>query len=239
MLPYAATAAGALVLLALLLRRRRKRDASQRIKTLVVLGSGGHTAEMLRLITAFDFERYTPLTLVTAATDTTSRAKAERELPRAALSTARWAEIPRAREVGQSFGSSVPSTLRALFACVHLIWTAAPELVLVNGPAIFWLGGPGLVQAPGASLDRDFASPGLLGVRGDGPAGGTTFRDPVAEPRPGFRSRAYVSGPSAGRGAKVAPMMQVGPRYDPYGDRSGGVGPKRHAHLGLYQRSKW
>ena len=120
------------MLLALLLRRR-KLD-SQKIKTLVVLGSGGHTAEMLRLITAFDFDRYTPLTLVTAATDATSRAKAERELPREALATARWAAIPRAREVGQSFGSSVPSTLRALFACVHLIWTAAPELVLVNGP---------------------------------------------------------------------------------------------------------
>ena len=101
------------MLLALLLRRRRKRD-SQKIKTLVVLGSGGHTAEMLRLITDFDFDRYGPLTLVTAATDTTSRAKAERELPRAALATARWAAIPRAREVGQSFGSSVPSTLKAL-----------------------------------------------------------------------------------------------------------------------------
>ena len=130
---YAATAAGALVLLALLLRRRRKRDA-QKIKTLVVLGSGGHTAEMLRLITDFDFDRYGPLTLVTAATDTTSRAKAERELPREALATARWAAIPRAREVGQSFLSSVPSTLKALFACVRLIWTASPDLVLVNGP---------------------------------------------------------------------------------------------------------
>ena len=131
---YAATAAGAVVLLALLLRRRRKRDAHQRIKTLVVLGSGGHTAEMLRLITDFDFDRYAPLTLVTAATDTTSRAKAERELPREALATARWAEIPRAREVGQSFGSSVPSTLHALWACVRLSWTASPDLVLVNGP---------------------------------------------------------------------------------------------------------
>ena len=28
--------------------------------------------------------------------------------------------------------------------------------------------------------------------------------------RPGFRSRAYVSGPSAGGGAKVAPMTQGG-----------------------------
>ena len=122
------------MLLALLLRRRRKRDSHKKIKTLVVLGSGGHTAEMLRLITDFDFDRYGPLTLVTAATDTTSRAKAERELPREALATARWAEIPRAREVGQSFGSSVPSTLHALWACVLLIWTASPDLVLVNGP---------------------------------------------------------------------------------------------------------
>ena len=131
---HTAIAAGALVLLALLLRRRRKRDSQKKIKTLVVLGSGGHTAEMLRLITDFDFRRYGPLTLVTAATDTTSRAKAERELPREALATARWAEIPRAREVGQSFLSSVPSTLKALFACVRLIWTASPDLVLVNGP---------------------------------------------------------------------------------------------------------
>ena len=62
----------------------------------------------------------------------------------------------------------------------------------------------------GASLDRDFASPGLLGVREDGPAGGGTFRDPVAEPRPGSRSRAYVSGPSAGGWPKVALMTQGG-----------------------------
>ena len=131
---HTAIAAGALVLLALLLRRRRKRDSPKKIKTLVVLGSGGHTAEMLRLISAFDFDRYAPLTLVTASTDTTSRPKAERELPRDTLATARWAEIPRAREVGQSFGSSVPSTLHALWACVRLIWTASPDLVLVNGP---------------------------------------------------------------------------------------------------------
>ena len=132
MLPY--VAAGAAVLLALIVMRCRGRRDSKRIATLVVLGSGGHTAEMLRLFTDFDFDRYGPLTLVTAATDTTSRAKAERELPREALATARWAEIPRAREVGQSFGSSVPSTLKALFACVRLIWTASPDLVLVNGP---------------------------------------------------------------------------------------------------------
>ena len=98
---------------------------------------------------------------------------------------------------------------------------------IVNPSAVFWLGYQNWCGHLGASLDRDFASPGLLGVRWDGPAGGATFRDPVAEPRPGFRSRAYVSGPSAGGAAKVAPMTQVGPQYDSYGDRRGPVGPAR------------
>ena len=134
MLPYIAIAAGAAGAARAAAATATRRD-KKKIKTLVVLGSGGHTAEMLRLITDFDFDRYGPLTLVTAATDTTSRAKAERELPRAALATARWAAIPRAREVGQSFVSSVPSTLNMRsWACVHLIWTAAPELVLGERP---------------------------------------------------------------------------------------------------------
>ena len=70
--------------------------------------------------------------------------------------------------------------------------------------AVFWLGYQNWCGHLGPPLDRDFASPGLLGVRWDGPAGGDTFRDTVAEPRPGSRSRAYVPGPSAGGWPKVA-----------------------------------
>lgn len=42
--------------------------------------------------------------------------------------------IPRSREVGQSLLSSVPSTLRAFFACVKLVYRLRPGLVLTNGP---------------------------------------------------------------------------------------------------------
>ena len=80
-------------------------------------------------------------------------------------------------------------------------------LLSTHMAAVFWLGFSFSRGDLGASLDRDFASPGLLGVRWDGPAGGTTFRDPVAEPRPGSRSRAYVPGPSAGGWPKVALMI--------------------------------
>ena len=96
-------------------------------------------------------------------------------------------------------------------ACVPERGTEEKGLVLLTPPthvlssssrsaAVFWLGYQNWCGHLGASLDRDFASPGLLGVRWDGPAGGTTFRDPVAEPRPGSRSRAYVSsaGPAGG-----------------------------------------
>ena len=93
--------------------------------------------------------------------------------------------------------------------------------------AVFWLGYQNWCGHLGASLDRDFASPDLLGVRWDGPAGGDTFRDPVAEPRPGSRSRAYVCGPSAGGRPQVALVIQVGPQYGSYGDRRGGGGPAR------------
>ena len=81
----------------------------------------------------------------------------------------------------------------------------------------------------GASLDRDSASPGLLGVRWDGPAGGSTCGVRPAEPRPGFRSRAYVSGPSAGRAAEVAPISQVRSLAGFSTIRPGAVCPKRRA----------
>jgi len=42
------------------------------LKTLVVLGSGGHTTEMLHLIQNLNPDHYEPMVLVVATTDTTS-----------------------------------------------------------------------------------------------------------------------------------------------------------------------
>lgn len=43
------------------------------IKVLVVLGSGGHTGEMLKIIRALNTVRYSPRVYVVAATDTVSQ----------------------------------------------------------------------------------------------------------------------------------------------------------------------
>ena len=101
------------------------------IKTLVVLGSGGHTTEMLHLIQTLDPIRYTPLLYVVATTDSTSERRVEAlggRLPDTIL------KIPRSREVGQSYVSSVGTTLYSLAFAVILVLRIRPGLVLCNGP---------------------------------------------------------------------------------------------------------
>ena len=48
------------------------------LRTMVVLGSGGHTAEMFAILRALDPARYTPRASVLAARDSTSAVKVER-----------------------------------------------------------------------------------------------------------------------------------------------------------------
>ena len=42
--------------------------------------------------------------------------------------------IPRSREVGQSYASSILTTLRALLVAVVVVLKRRPQLLLVNGP---------------------------------------------------------------------------------------------------------
>lgn len=181
----------------------------QHKRTLVVLGSGGHTAEMMALLQGVDLDVYQPRCYVVAATDGMSSQKAAsfeaaaaavppdeeaplsntnsiystprkssphksglgtaqsaavRRSPRVAAATRSpdspakrrftqrppprdqpqqpqqaqqqysLAVIPRSREVGQSFLSSVPTTLRALLAAVGVVLDHRPDVVLLNGP---------------------------------------------------------------------------------------------------------
>ena len=43
-------------------------------------------------------------------------------------------EIPRAREVGQSWLTTPFTTLYAIFVSLTLVWITRPDLLLVNGP---------------------------------------------------------------------------------------------------------
>ncbi|KAK9791371.1 hypothetical protein WJX73_002186 [Symbiochloris irregularis] len=107
-------------------------------RTLIVLGSGGHTAEMLVLLSRMNPDTHGPRSYIVAATDAMSEKKAitaeqsrSETAPDKAFDVHR---IPRSREVGQSYITSVWTTLVALYAAFALVWTLRPQLVLVNGP---------------------------------------------------------------------------------------------------------
>lgn len=101
------------------------------IKTLVVLGSGGHTTEMLALIKDLDAQVYSPLIYMVATTDDTSErrvAAAGGRLPEAIY------YLPRSREVGQSYVTSVFSTLWSFLLALYWVARVRPNLLVCNGP---------------------------------------------------------------------------------------------------------
>jgi len=113
--------------------RRRKFGGEETCRTLVVLGSGGHTMEMLALLRELPHQRYTPMAVVIAQTD-------ERSLPNLEVSRPDLFDqievfrIRRSREVGQSYISSIWTTLLATLDSVKVIFKFRPHLILCNGP---------------------------------------------------------------------------------------------------------
>jgi len=104
-------------------------------RTMVILGSGGHTAEMICLLKNINRHRHLPLIYVRAATDISSEVRIkEMEESASNLPNCRFHSIPRSREVGQSYSSSVLTTIKAILYCFRIIHTYKPELLLCNGP---------------------------------------------------------------------------------------------------------
>ena len=127
----------------------------------VCLGSGGHTAEMLSLITSLNPAHYTYRTYVIGSGDEFSAGKAQDfERALAAKEERQGVDrftnvegkemtvslrknysihiVPRARQIHQSLLSSPLSSLRCLYACLKLLfWHSKgyPDLILTNGPA--------------------------------------------------------------------------------------------------------
>ncbi|ETV73465.1 hypothetical protein, variant [Aphanomyces astaci] len=101
-------------------------------RTLVVLGSGGHTTEMLKLIKRLSMDTYAPLAFVVAASDHTSEEKARVE--RKDDGPLHFYTIPRSREVGQSWVSTVFTTAYSFLYSVWVVFHFQPDVLVCNGP---------------------------------------------------------------------------------------------------------
>lgn len=118
------------------------------IKTFIILGSGGHTAEMIAVLRKLNKTVYTPRTYILAESDHTSLSKVvevennrtsspaeESKIETRAENTEfEIIKIARSRRVGQSYISSIWTTLWSIVQCVPLVYRAKPNLILCNGP---------------------------------------------------------------------------------------------------------
>ena len=121
--------AAACVFPALMMRRKQKNFKGRKIKTFVVLGSGGHTTEMLSMLSSLTITEFSSFVFLIAATDRMSEVKL-----RALFNDPYIRRTPRAREVGQSWLSSIFTTAIAILHAIRIVWTERPDLVLTNGP---------------------------------------------------------------------------------------------------------
>ncbi|AEE84014.1 UDP-N-acetylglucosamine transferase subunit ALG14-like protein [Arabidopsis thaliana] len=116
------------------------KGASQSFTTLIVLGSGGHTAEMLSLLSVLRKDRFTPRFYIAAATDNMSLQKARSfedslaEKPAVKEASSQFMQIYRSREVGQSYVTSVWTTIVAILHALWLMIRIRPQVILCNGP---------------------------------------------------------------------------------------------------------
>lgn len=91
--------------------------------------------EMMAVLEGIDRSVYKPLIFVRAESDTTSEVRVRRkEDERGNLDNCLFYSIPRSREVGQSYFTSVFTTIRSTLSSVHLVLKEAPDLLLLNGP---------------------------------------------------------------------------------------------------------
>mmetsp|Transcript_33863 Transcript_33863/g.78758 ORF Transcript_33863/g.78758 Transcript_33863/m.78758 type:complete len:216 (+) Transcript_33863:49-696(+) len=113
--------------------RRRWAGRPLPLRSLVVLGSGGHTMEMLSLLKDLDQDKYR-CDFILGDTDSTSLKKVQATRPDLAENLERFHTIPRSREVGQSWTSTLFSTMKAFVSCLGLVWKLRPQVLIVNGP---------------------------------------------------------------------------------------------------------
>lgn len=96
---------------------------------------GGHTGEMLKLLQGLDMTKHSPVEFIVADTDSMSIEKVRQF----GEGTTKMSEyhvntVKRSRHVGQSYVTSVFTTLLAIFYSIPLVYKLKPRMLLLNGP---------------------------------------------------------------------------------------------------------
>ncbi|KAK7206187.1 putative asparagine linked glycosylation protein [Myxozyma melibiosi] len=110
-----------------------------------VLGSGGHTTELLSIVNDLRFEKYPNRTWVSFSGDSLSivramdleqkkRDEAQDTKSGKSVGSMTSVHLPRARTVGQSYFTSIFTTLICALQCLYTVYNVRPDLIICNGP---------------------------------------------------------------------------------------------------------
>lgn len=119
--------------------QRRSTGSTKQLEghVMILLGSGGHTGEMIRLLLPVNLEKVKKTWIVSSG-DTTSLEKAKRleESINSVPHSSTYITLKRARKVGQSLLLSVFTTLESILASFQslLRQPSYPDVLLINGP---------------------------------------------------------------------------------------------------------
>ncbi|EFO28115.1 hypothetical protein LOAG_00374 [Loa loa] len=113
---------------------KRKRP-SMSIRMCCVAGSGGHTAELLTLMSAFR-QQFNNLIYIVSDTDKLSEQKIIEFEKSQGAGNFRIEQISRSREVKQSYITSIFTTIWACIETLFLVWRIRPDAVICNGPGV-------------------------------------------------------------------------------------------------------
>ena len=122
-----------LIYLVMRVRSPRRHSSAQTV-AMVILGSGGHTMEMLRLLSGMNLKNFPRRVYVVADGDKMSVSKISAFEHIQGNRHPAIKIIPRARKVLQSYITAVLSTLIAIFYSFPLVVSTSPDVILCNGP---------------------------------------------------------------------------------------------------------
>jgi beta-1,4-N-acetylglucosaminyltransferase len=109
----------------------RTKIAGNNKSIMVVLGSGGHTGELLIMLKKLKLNKFSEIFFISAHNDIRSEGKVREVLDtKGCEDKIYFYKIYRARNVGQSFKSSIPTTLYAMLHSVFLMLKTRPNMVI-------------------------------------------------------------------------------------------------------------
>jgi beta-1,4-N-acetylglucosaminyltransferase len=104
---------------------------------MIVLGSGGHTGELLLMIKKLDLNKFSKIFFVYSHNDKSSANKIKENIDvEKHKERIEYFQIYRSRNVGQSFKSSIITTLISFVHSVLIIIKTRPNMIVTNGPGV-------------------------------------------------------------------------------------------------------